>query len=83
MGCGKVCLPDVESLSSMISLLSQELDMSCTTAEVLVFIFVHSSIHSVFIYPFSHYVSGIGDKQVNKSWSIPEILIDSWERQVK
>ena len=45
MGCRKVCLPGLESLFSMKSLFSQELDVSCTVLKsqslILVYPFVH------------------------------------------
>lgn len=68
-------------LVSMKSLFSQEVDVSCTTIEESVLMLVHSFVHSLFIISFLYYVSDIGNKKVNKSWSLPEMLIHGRDRQ--
>jgi len=45
MGCRKVCLPGLESLSSMKSLFSQELDVSCTILKSQSLMFFHPFVH--------------------------------------
>lgn len=44
---------------------------------------VSSSICSFAPSVFIIYLTGIGDKKMNKSWSLPEMPIDPWERQTK
>lgn len=77
----KVCFPGLESLSSKKSLFSQEVDVSCTTIKESVLMFIHLFICSFKIYHFPYYVSDIGNKKVNKSWSLPELLIHGRDRQ--
>lgn len=64
----------LESLSSMKSLFLQEVDVSCTILNSQSYVSppICSFGPSVFII----FVIGIGDKKVNKSWCLPEMLID-------
>lgn len=68
-----------QSPCPMKSLFSQEVDVSSTTIEESVLIqFIHLFIHCL---SFLYYVSDTGNKKVNKSWSLAEMLIHGRDRQ--
>ena len=85
MGYRKFCLPGLESLSSVKQLFSQEVDVNCINIEESVLVFFHLFIQylSIFLLCMYHFSLSFFCVKDAKLWSLPETLIDSWERQTK